>query len=151
LGQDRSPTETTVTFPIEAGKIREFAAAIMDDNPIYRSPEAAQGEGFADVPAPPTYSVVSSFFQEGTPLDMGLDMRYTLHAAAEFEYHAPVVAGDVLTGRSYISERYEKEGRRGGKMKFAVLETVYVNQRGEKVLTVRGTGLQTEGPVSHEK
>lgn len=142
--EQEKPAEILVTLPIEPGKIREFARAILDDNPIYRSAKEAASAGFQGIPAPPTYSVVSAFFQEsGSRLDVGLDMRYTLHAEQEYEYHIPVVAGDILTGRSRITNRYEKEGRRGGKLVFVTVETVYENQIGQKVLTVRQTLVQT--------
>ena len=40
-------------MPIERGKIREFANAIGDDNPIYLDPAYAGKSGFGDIPAPP--------------------------------------------------------------------------------------------------
>ena len=135
-------------FPIEAGKIREFARATLDDNPIYRSKDEAKRAGFQNIPAPPTFAMAAVFFQTAesqAPLD--IDFRYALHGEQEFEYLAPIVAGDELTGRSRISERYEKEGKRGGKMLFTVLETQYENQRNEHVLNVRQTLIQPEGAL----
>ena len=41
----------------------------------------------------------------------------------EFEYHKPLVAGMTLKGRNVIVSTREKEGRRGGKMTFVVIET----------------------------
>ena len=53
------PNAAGKTFPpyefhVERGKIREFADAIEDPNPIYRDPAYAAKQGFAGIPAPPT-------------------------------------------------------------------------------------------------
>ena len=44
VGHALAPT----TFEVERGKIREFAAATGDPNPIYRDRAAAQAEFLAD-------------------------------------------------------------------------------------------------------
>ena len=142
------PSGEPVHFPIEAGKIAEFARAIKSDDSVYLDREAADAAGFANVLAPPTYGMVSAFFSGPSsrpPID--IDMRYALHAEQEFEYLAPVVATDVLTGVTRLTEEYEKEGRRGGRMKFYTFETTYTNQANEKVLLVRQILLQTSGAV----
>ena len=36
-------------FPVERGKVREFAGAICDPNPVYRDREYARSKGFKDV------------------------------------------------------------------------------------------------------
>ena len=41
-------------FHVERGKIREFADATGDPNPIYRDPDYAAEMGFAAILAPPT-------------------------------------------------------------------------------------------------
>jgi len=145
---DDTEFAASFNFPIEAGKIREFARATLDDNTVYRSKEDAARSGFADIPAPPTFAMASVFFQtpeSQVPLD--LDFRYALHGEQEFEYLGPILAGDQLTGRSRISDRYEKQGKRGGTMVFTVLETQYRNQRDELVLNVRQTLIQPEGAL----
>jgi acyl dehydratase len=145
---DVQPSGTPVEFPIERGKIAEFARAIESPESVYFDREAARAAGFENVPAPPTYAMVSAFFSgPGSRPRIDIDMRYALHAEQEFEYFAPVVAGDTLTGRTRLAGQHEKQGRRGGTMKFFVLETEYTNQRGEKVLAVRQTLLQTAGTV----
>jgi acyl dehydratase len=70
-----------------------------------------------------------------------------LHAEQHYTYHAPVKVGDVLTATSKPGERWEKEGRRAGKLVFAETITEYRNQDGELVVTARGVGVRTERPV----
>lgn len=136
------------TVRVEYGKIREFAEALRDDNPLYRDAEAARRSPFGGIIAPPTLS--RNFWWEGTQVhqDLGFDWRYVVHGEQEFEYYQPIKAGDVLTGQMKIADLYEKAGKRGGKMTFAVIETKYSNAEGEPVLLGRRTLIQTEPPAA---
>ncbi|MBI3784988.1 MAG: MaoC family dehydratase N-terminal domain-containing protein [Deltaproteobacteria bacterium] len=139
-----------VTMPIERGKIREFAKAIKDDNPLYFDEDYARKVAGGIVP-PPTFTMTSGFWDEGPrkPL-LTYDVRRLLHGEQEFEYLAPVHAGDILTGTTRVSDVYEKQGSRGGTMTFGTLETTFTNQRGEKVLISRSTLVETAAPVKKE-
>lgn len=138
------------TFPVERGKIMEFARAIKEDNPIYFDKEAAKKAGFPDVIAPPTYSMVAMFTFEPPESHPNLGLSYSwdgkggfvLHGEAEWQYFKALVAGDVMTVTSKCVDMYEKEGKRGGKMELAVTEATFVNQRGEKALVYRTTAIQ---------
>ena len=123
-----------VTFPVEEGKIREFAKAVLDD-------------GNDGVTPTPTFLQTTIFWEpEGGPAlpDLGLDYLRVLHGEQEFEYLAPIRAGDRLTATSRIGDVYEKQGRRGGAMTFVVFENEYRNQRGEKVAVSRMVVLEPE-------
>ncbi|MCX5907416.1 MAG: MaoC family dehydratase N-terminal domain-containing protein [Deltaproteobacteria bacterium] len=138
-------------MPVERGKIREFADAIGDDNPIYSDPAYAAKTEFRGILAPPTFTSTKNFWRKGESVweVPGLDPRYRLHGEEEYEYFKPVLAGDVLTCRSKITEAYEKPGKRGGKMTFIVAEFTYYNQKGEKVAVSCSTTVQTEGAVKN--
>lgn len=139
----------TFEMPIERGKIKEFAAAIGDDNPVYYDPEYAKKTKFGGILAPPTFTTTKSFWRSGgTNQEIaGLDNRYVLHGEEEYEYYAPILAGDTLICKGRITDAYEKPGKRGGKMIFVVFEFDFFNQRNEKVLTSRSTIIQTGGVV----
>jgi acyl dehydratase len=145
IGKEIPPFE----FPVERGKIKEFAEAIGDDNPIYRDPTYAQKKGRGQVIAPPTFTATKSFWRTGgTNAEIaGLDNRFLLHGEEEYEYFQPILAGDVLTCKGKITEAYEKAGKRGGTMTFVVFEFTFFNQKGEKVLVNRRTLIQTGGVV----
>lgn len=134
-------------FPIERGKIKEFANAIGDDNPIYYDLEYAGKSPFRGIIAPPTFTRTQVFWRPGpTNAEVaGLDGRFVLHGEEEYEYFQPIFAGDILTCRTKITAAYEKEGKRGGKMIFVTFETTFHNQRGEKVQVSRSTTIQTGG------
>ena len=136
-------------MPIERGKIKEFAEAIGDDNPIYRDLTHAQKSPFGRILAPPTFTVTKAFWRPGrSNAEMaGLDNRFVLHGEEEYEYFKPIVAGDALTCKGKITEAYEKAGKRGGTMTFVVFEFTFYNQRGEKVQVSRSTIIQTGGVV----
>jgi len=134
-------------FRVERGKIREFADAIGDPNPIYRDPEAAAPLG--GIVAPPTF-LRTFLYEPRTAVDAlkVRDWSYIVHGEQEFEYFAPIYAGDVLTARERIVSITERESRRAGKLQIAVIETVFHNQRGEKVQVDRRTLVETGQRIS---
>jgi acyl dehydratase len=143
-------TSTPVTMHVERGKIREFARAIKDDNPLYRDEEHA-GTIAGGIMPPPTFTMTIGFWDDGPrkPL-LTYDLRRLLHGEQEFEYLAPIHAGDVLTATTRVADVYEKEGSRGGKMTLGIVETTFVNQRGERVLVSRSTLIETGGVVKKD-
>ncbi len=145
IGREFPPFE----MPVERGKIREFAKAILDDNPIYTDPLYAKKSEFGRNLAPPTFAATKAFWRQAESLSelAGLDPRFRLHGEEEYEYYQPVLAGDVLTAYTKITQAYEKPGKRGGKMTFIVLEYTFFNQEREKVLISRTTSIHTEGAL----
>jgi acyl dehydratase len=139
-----------VTMVIERGKVREFARAVKDDNPIYRDEDFAQHEA-GGILAPPTFLMTLGFWDDGRgrpKLDM--DLRRVLHGEQEFEYLKPIYVGDVLTAVSRVEDVFEKQGSRGGTMTFAVTATEFRNQRSELVAISRSTTIETGQVVKKE-
>lgn len=127
------------TFPIEKGKIKEFARALGDANPLYSDEDLARSMGFRSVPAPPTYTasflhhVPDENFLLNMMTEMGVSVATSVHGESEFEYLAPICAGDVLTVSIRVKDYYHKEGKRGGRMNFITVEATYTNQDGKLV------------------
>ena len=97
IGRTYPPTE-----PYEVGreKIREFAAAVGDDNPVYSDPEAAKALGHPDVIAPPTFPFVITYRAAAQVVEdpeLGLDFTRVVHGDQKFAYTRPVRAGDRLS------------------------------------------------------
>ncbi len=147
IGKEFPPFE----IPVERGKIREFAVALGDENPIYIDPDYAAKAGFKEIIAPPTFTAIKSFYRSAANISelAGLDPHFRMHGEEEYEYFQPVVAGDVLTCRSKITQAYEKPGKRGGKMTFIVVEFTFYNERGEKAVVSRSTSVHTQGAVGN--
>lgn len=140
IGKTFAPYE----FHVERGKIREFADAIGDESPIYRDPDHGAQSPVGGILAPPT--LLRSFLYETRDSVEALkvkDWSFIVHGEQEFEYLAPVLAGDVLTAQDKIVSIVEKESRRAGKLQIAVIETTFHNQRGEKVQIARRTLVET--------
>lgn len=102
VGRSYPPTE-----PYEVGreKIREFAVAVGDTNPVYTDPEAAKALGHPDVIAPPTFVFAITFKAAGDVVAdprLGLDYSRVVHGDQKFAYVRPVRAGDRLTVTSTI-------------------------------------------------
>jgi acyl dehydratase len=147
IGQALTPTR----FEVERGKIREFATAIGDQNPIYHRVEAALEAGYSDLPIPPTFPTTFSFWgkpvegQTGlTARDLGFPATGGLHGEEEYTYLAPIYPGDIVTGVRKLIDVKSREGKLGT-MEIATLETVYTNQHGQEVLKVRSTVIFTGG------
>nr|WP_305794515.1 MaoC family dehydratase N-terminal domain-containing protein [Halomarina rubra] len=78
---------TVEDFRVEAGKVEEFARAVGDDDPAYRSASAAEARGLPAVPAPPTFPRVSSFPRYRVDaFDLGFDPQFVLHGEQRYEY-----------------------------------------------------------------
>jgi acyl dehydratase len=121
------------TYAVGREKIREYAAAVGETNPLYFDVDAARAAGYDDVVAPPMFAVVYGARSVGPAIldpDVGIDFARMLHAGQEFQWGPLVVAGDEITTAASVKDISERGG-----MNFFVFETVSTNQRGETVCT----------------
>jgi acyl dehydratase len=137
----------TFDLPIERGKVREFALAVGEDNPIYFDTQAARLQGLPDIVAPPTFTVTQiwqvSREEREAKLGADLDYKRVLHGEQEFVYQRLPFAGEVLNGTMRISKDFTKEGKRGGSMRFVTYESRFTDAQGEDVLTAYYTLIET--------
>jgi acyl dehydratase len=86
-------------YEVGLEKIREFADAIGDPNPLYRDVAVAEAAGHPTVVAPPTFATIINLTAirvvVGDP-ELGLDWSRVVHGEQTFRYHRPVLAGDTL-------------------------------------------------------
>jgi acyl dehydratase len=122
-----------VTYAVGREKIREYAAAVGETNPLHNDLEAARAAGYADLVAPPMFvvvyaarAIVPAMFDP----DVGINFAMMVHGAQEFRWDALVLAGDEITTTAAVKEIADRGG-----MGFYVFETVSENQRGEPVCT----------------
>lgn len=141
--------ETSISFklPVDRAKIREFALAVGEDNPIFFDSEAARQAGFSDVVAPPTFSVTQMWHisreERETRLGANLDYARVLQAEQEFRYRRLPVAGETLDATMRISKDVTKRGKRGGELRFVTYESRFSDASGEEVLCAYYTLVQT--------
>ena len=131
------------TSVVEAGRLRFFAKAIGETDPVYTDEAAARAAGHRALPVPPTFLLCLE--SEGRNPQaiveniMGFDLGRILHAEQTFSYHRMAYAGDLLTFDTRIVDVYEKKG---GALQFVVQETRISNQDGEHIADLRSSLVQ---------
>jgi acyl dehydratase len=124
-----------VEYEIGREKIREYANAVGETNPIHHDPGAARDAGFRGVVAPPMFCVVYSAPAVGPAVidpEVGINLAAMVHGGQVFEWREPVCAGDLVTTTATLTDLRERNG-----MTFYEFESVSTNQDGEQ--TVKGT------------
>ena len=122
-------------YEVGREKIREYALAVGEDNPVYFDRGTATAAGFRDVAAPPMFAVVYSSPAVANGLfdpDVGINFAMLVHGGQEFVWGEPVCAGDTITTTASVKDIHQR-----GEMGFYVFESVSTNQDGQEV--VRGT------------
>jgi acyl dehydratase len=121
-------------YEVGTEKIREYAHAVGESNPVHLDREAARAAGFRDVVAPPMFAVVYSWGALGAAVldpEVGVDFARLVHGGQEFVWGEPVCAGDLISTEASVKDVYERAGNG-----FFIFESVSRNQDGEEV--VRG-------------
>jgi hypothetical protein len=139
--------EIVFELPIERGAIKDFALAVGEDNPVFFEPDAAMAEGLPEIVAPPTFTLRQIFpvprEERERRLGTNLDYARVLHGEQEFLYRRLPASGEMLKGRLRVSKDFEKEGKRGGAMRFVTYESIFTDSEGEEVLRAYYTLIQT--------
>ena len=141
IGQKEPP----VVFKIEEGAIQRYAQAVGDSNPLHTDVEFAAQSRWGRVMAPPGFT--------GWPISSGFDLfklfeklakagapMGLLDGGVEYDFLAPVGAGDILIAEIKVAGIEGRETKMGPTM-VTTLESTYTNQRGAVVLITRNTFL----------
>src|ERR1700689_1744571 len=102
-----------VTYAVGREKIREYAHAVGETNPLHLDLAAARAAGHADLVAPPMFAVVYCAAAIEAALfdpDLAIDFEMLLHSGQEFEWGPLVVAGDEITTAVSLAEVSERIG-----------------------------------------
>lgn len=126
-------TYPPLTYAVGREKIREYARATGETNPLYLDVDAARAAGHADVVATPMFAAVFQSPSVSPAMfdpEVGIDFSRVVHGAQEFVWGPLVIAGDEVTSTATIKGIDERAG-----MGFYVFEVQSDNQRGERVCT----------------
>ncbi len=158
-------------FPVDRTQVMLFARSLLDISPVFSDSNHPDTKAQGGIIVPPTFVQCSAHWQPNYGLDMtrplsdaekaaravaqaqraggggGGAVGRGLHSEQHYEYHHPIYVGDTLTCTTRPGERWEKEGRRGGKLTFSESITEYHNQDGVLCVTARSIGVQTERAV----
>jgi acyl dehydratase len=124
-----------VSYEVGLEKIREYARAVGETNPVHFDREAARAAGFSDVVAPPMFCVVYSAPALGPAVvdpEVGINLAAMVHGSQDFTWGEPVCAGDVVTTVVTVAEISERDGKG-----FYVFDSLSTNQ--DDAVVVRGT------------
>jgi len=127
VGKTFPPT----TYAVGREKVKEYALAVGETNPIHLDHEAARKAGYADVVAPPMFAVVFKSPAMAPAIfdpDVAMNFALMVHGGQEFRWGPLVVAGDEIQTTVTVKSIEERDGRG-----FYVFESVSRNQRDETV------------------
>ncbi len=128
VGRTYPPT----VYAVGREKIREYALATGERNPLHLELEAARAAGHADLVAPPMFAVVYQGRAVHEPLfdpELAIDFPRLLHAGQEFRWGPLVIAGDEITTTVTVAQVSERAG-----LSFYDFRAESHNQRGELVV-----------------
>lgn len=134
-------------YEVGLEKVREYAHAIGEQAPVSHNREAARAAGLAEVAAPPTFAAVFCAPAVGAVIfdpevglfdpEVGIGSYRFVHKTQRFDFHRPVLAGDVITTTARLAEAHEHEDGRA----IRVFESSSVDVRGEEVVSARYEGV----------
>ena len=124
-------TYPATTYAVGREKVREYAFAVGETNPLHLDVDAARKAGHADVVAPPMFYVVYAAPAMGPAIldpEVGINFALMVHGGQEFRWGPLVLAGDEITTETTVKDISERAGNG-----FYVFETTSTNQNGETV------------------
>ncbi|HUF96805.1 MAG TPA: MaoC family dehydratase N-terminal domain-containing protein [Ilumatobacter sp.] len=133
VGAERQGASLLIT----RSRLRLFAKATGQTDPIFVDVAAARAAGHPDLPAPPTF-YFSVDLEAPDPfewlLEAGVDLGAVLHGEQSFTYHRVAHAGDELRTSSTIVDHFTKKE---GALEFVVTESRIEDTEGCPVATMR--------------
>lgn len=97
---------------VEPGRLRLFAKATGQTDPVYTSEVAARAAGYRSLPVPPTFLFCLEM-ERDDPYDwfkeLGIPLPQVLHGAQAFSYHATACAGDTLKFCGEVIDVFDKK------------------------------------------
>ena len=149
VGRETPPWEIHVS----ALDVRRFAVATDDMNPLYIDEKFAKKSRYEGLIAEPLFYMAplttpvaeEELREDGLPHDGRFPVPPTplprlMDGGTEIEFFRPVRVGDTLTGRSKITDIYQKDGR-SGPLIFVERSTTYTNQSGKTVILEKSTSI----------
>jgi acyl dehydratase len=141
-----------ITSTITAKEAQRFALATDDLNPLYFDEAAARAAGYRTTLVPPIFlawslaparpvdQVRTDGLYRGEGRRVTLNVKRVMFGGEEWEFLAPVYAGDTITSETRLKSLEEKSGG-SGPFVLQVTETEYTNQEGAVVARAQGRSI----------
>ncbi len=132
-------TYEPVIFRVTDQRLKFFAKATGQTDPIYFDHDIAVTQGHRGIVCPPTFLIVVGMEQKN-PFqfleDLDVKIERMLHAGQEFIYEEIVYEGDKLRMDTKIIDMYDKKE---GLLQFCNLESKFTNQNSKHIATLKNT------------
>ena len=129
-------------YAVGREKVKEYAFATYETNPLHLDHEAARKAGYDDVVAPPMFCVVYAAPAVAPAIfdpEVGIDFALMVHGGQQFEWGPLVVAGDEIRTEVEVASITERDGKG-----FFVFRSTSRNQRDETVCVGTWTNIVRE-------
>jgi acyl dehydratase len=100
-------------FEVGREKIREFAAAVMDDHPTHYSEADAAEAGYPGLVAPLTFAAIAGRrvqLEIFTKFKIPINIARVFHRDQKLKFHRPILAHDKLFFDTYLDSVIESHG-----------------------------------------
>lgn len=134
------PLGTPDSMPIETMSARRMALAVENFDPIHYDETAARARGYRGVVAPWPLLWLAFFNCRDAPLHFDFG-RATIHGQDSYEFHEPMIVGDVITVSARVEKTSVKEGK-AGLMGVIVTRRDFHNQLGQLCAVMSTTNLR---------
>ena len=132
-------TYEPVIFRVTDQRLKFFAKATGQTDPIYYDHDIAISQGHKGIVCPPTFLIIVGMEQKN-PFqfleDLDVKIERMLHAGQEFIYEEIVYEGDKLRMDTKIIDMYDKKE---GLLQFCNLESKFTNQNSKHIATLKNT------------
>jgi acyl dehydratase len=128
------------SMPIERMSARRMALALGSVDPIHHDEEAARARGYRGIVAPWPLLWLAFFNCRDAPLKFPFG-KATIHGGDSYEFHEPLIVGDIVTVSAAVVETSVKQGKAGA-MGVIVTRRKFHNQHGRLCAVMSTTNLR---------
>lgn len=128
------------SMPIEVVSVRRMALAVEAVDPIHYDDEAARARGYRGIVAPWPLLWLIFFNCRDAPLKFSFG-KATIHGGDSYEFHEPMIVGDLITVSGEVSETSVKQGK-AGPMGMIVTRREFRNQHGRLCAVMSTTNIR---------
>ncbi len=128
------------SMPIESISVRRMALCIENRDPIHYDEAAARARGYRGIVAPWPLLWLIFFNCREAPLQFPFG-KATIHGQDDYEFHEPMIVGDLITVSASVTGTSVKQGKSGA-MGVIVTRREFRNQHGQLCAVLSTTNLR---------
>lgn len=146
VGKEIGEIRVIEPYPLDVHRIRDFAWAMGDENPLFTDPTYASDSRYGSLIAPPTIVCKIRYPMSHGVLFQGDWKLYTYYSGNDIEWFDVFRPGDRITTSLILKDILQKQGRTGPLVVFKT-EGWLKNQVGEVVARQNGTLITVKIPA----